>query len=139
MKQPQWLIQKGRNRNKTQFRRDKKQKIVEQSRVEQAEEFEDDKAFISDEIYPLWEKNLSEKRFIVGRGFGKFISPFAKIIEKKGWSLFWTHKSPGFATVVREFYVNMVEMKEDSLYIRGKWVPDSFHSRVIRNQQNLYP
>ena len=29
------------------------------------------------------------------------------------------HKPPGFATVVKEFYANMVEMKEDSVYDRG--------------------
>ena len=67
--------------------------------AKQAEESEIDKAFISDEAYSLWEKNLSDKGFVGERGFGKFISPFAEIIEKRGWSLFCTHKPPGFATV----------------------------------------
>ena len=65
----------------------KKQKRIEQVRAEQTEESEDDKAFISDEAYSLWEKNLTEKGFIGERGFGKFISPFAEIIEKRGWNL----------------------------------------------------
>ena len=91
----------------------RKQKRAEQSITEQAEESEDDKAFISDEAYYLWEKNLSDKGFIEERGFGKFISPFSKIIEKRGWSLFCTHKPPGFAAIVRELYANMIEMKED--------------------------
>ena len=91
------LAQKGR-----------KQKRTEQSRVEQAEESEDDKAFISDEAYSFWEKNLSDKGFIGEMGFGTFISPFAKIIEKMGWSLFFKHKPPGFTAVVREFYANMI-------------------------------
>ena len=56
--------------------------------------------FISDKAYSLWEKNLSDKWFIGERGFGKLISPFVEIIEKRGWSLFCTHKLPGFATVV---------------------------------------
>ena len=56
----------------------------EQSRFEQAEESEDDKAFISDEAYSLWEKKMREKGFIGERGFGKFISSFAEIIEKRG-------------------------------------------------------
>ena len=62
----------------------RKQKRVEQSRVEQAQESEDDRAFISDEAYSFWEKNLSDKGFIGESGFGTFISPFAKIIEKRG-------------------------------------------------------
>ena len=32
-----------------------------------------------------------------------------------GWSLFCKHKSPSFATVVRDFYANMMEMKEDEM------------------------
>ena len=39
------------------------------------------------------------------------------------------HKPPGFAAVVREFYANMAEMKEDSVYIRGIWVPMG-HERI---------
>ena len=62
---------------------------------------------------------MSEKGFIGEKGFGKLISPFAEIIEKRGWSLFCTHKQPGFAGVVREFYANMMEMKENSAFVRG--------------------
>ena len=51
-----------------------------------------------------------------------FISPFAEIIEKRGWNLFCKHKPPSFAAVVREFYANMIDMKEDSVYVRGIWV-----------------
>ena len=73
LEEEQSLAQKGR-----------KQKIVKQSRAKQAEESEDDKAFISNEAYSLWEKNLSDKWFIGERGFDTFISPFAEIIEKRG-------------------------------------------------------
>ena len=58
-----------------------------------------------------------------------FISPFAEIIEKKGWRLFCKHKPPRFAAVVREFYSNMIDMKKDSVYIRGVWVPMD-HERI---------
>ena len=37
--------------------------------------------------------------------------------------MFCTHKPLGFAVVVREFYTDMVEMKEDSMYVKGVWVP----------------
>ena len=85
--------------------------------------------FISNETYSLWEKNLSDKGFIVEKGFGKFISPFAEIIEKRGCNLLCMHKPPGFVAVVREFYAKMAEMKEDSVLVRGKWVPIG-HERI---------
>ena len=37
--------------------------------------------------------------------------------------MFYKHKPPGFAAVVKEFYANMIEMKEDSVSVRGIWVP----------------
>ena len=67
-------------------------------------------------------ENLSDRRFIGESGFSKFASPFAKTIKKRGWSLFYMHKRPGFAAVVREFYANMEKIKEDSVYVRGVWV-----------------
>ena len=72
---------------------------------------------------------MSDKGFIRERGFGMFISPFAKIIEKRGRSLFCKHKPPGFDTIVREFYANMIDMKEDSVFVRGIWVPIG-HERI---------
>ena len=74
----------GREEEQNLSQKGQKHKRAEQSRAEQAEESEDDKAFISDEAYSFWEKNLRHKGFIGERGFGKFISPFAEIIEKKG-------------------------------------------------------
>ena len=58
-----------------------------------------------------------------------FISPFAEIIEKRSWSLFCKHKPLEFATMVREFYSNMIDMREDSVYVRGVWVPMG-HERI---------
>ena len=107
----------------------RKQKRTKQVRAEQTKELEDDKAFISDEAYSLWEKNLIDKGFIGERGFGTFISPFVEIIEKRGWNLFRKHKPPDFAVVVKEFYTNTIYMKEDSVYVRGIWVPMG-HERI---------
>ena len=73
---------------------------------------------------------MTEKGFIGEMGFGKFISPFAEIIEKRGWNLFCKHKPPNFIVVVREFYANIIDMKEDSVYVRGIWVPMG-HERII--------
>ena len=57
------------------------------------------------------------------RDFGELISPFSEVIEKRGWGFFCEHKAPGFSALAREFYANMVGMKEDSVYVRGVWVP----------------
>ena len=42
--------------------------------------------------------------------------------------LLCTH-SAGFSALVREFYANMVGMREDSVYVRGVWVPFG-HKRI---------
>ena len=36
--------------------------------------------------------------------------------------MFCKHKPPGFAAVVGEFYSNMIDMREDSAYVRRVWV-----------------
>ena len=78
----------------------------------------------------MWNRQLAEKGFIGERGFWKPISPFAELIEKRGWEFFCEHKAPGFAAFAREFYANMVEMKDDDkVFVRGVWV--SFgHKRI---------
>ena len=69
------------------------------------------------------------------RGFGKLISPLSEVIEKKGWGFFCEHKALGFSALSREFYANMVGMKEDSVYVRGVWVP--FGDRRINEMFKL--
>ena len=69
------------------------------------------------------------------RGFGKLISPFSEVIEKRGWGFFYKHKAPGFSALAREFYANMVGMKEESVYVRGVWVP--FGHRQINEMFKL--
>ena len=53
---------------------------------------------------------LVDKGFVSERGFGKLISPFSEILENRGWESFYAHTTPGFSTLAREFYVNMVGM-----------------------------
>ena len=99
----------------------KKRKIAEHDKEG---ENEDEKDFISVEARNLWNNQLADKGFVGERGFGKLISPFAELIEKRGWGFLYEHKAPGFAAVVREFYANMVEMREDdTVFVRGVWVP----------------
>ena len=84
---------------------------------------EEEKDFISQEAKELWNKVMFEKGFVYERGFGKLISPFSEVMKKRGWEFFCEHKAPGFAALTREFYANMVGMKDDSVYVRGVWVP----------------
>ena len=74
---------------------------------------------------------MSDKGFIGERGFSTFISPFAEIIEKRGRNLFYKHKQPSYAAVVKEFYSNMMDMKEDAVYVKGVWIPMG-HERLTR-------
>ena len=57
------------------------------------------------------------------------ISPFFEIIENRGWESFCAHTGPGFSALAREFYANMVGMREDTVYVRGVWVPFG-HKRI---------
>ena len=43
--------------------------------------------------------------------------------------MFCKHKPPGFSAVVKEFYGNMIDMKEESVFVRGLWVPMG-HERI---------
>ena len=45
------------------------------------------------------------------------------------------HKAPGFVDVVKEFYANMVGMKDKIVYVRGKWI--SFNREKIDQAYNL--
>ena len=62
-------------------RKTKRQRSVRHN--EEAEP-EGDKDFVSIEAHALWNKLFADKGFISERGFGKLISLFSEIIEKKG-------------------------------------------------------
>ena len=79
--------------------------------------------WVSDMGYIAWRDKLQHKDFIGERGFNKWVSPFQELVESKGWHLLCEHKAPGFVDVVKEFYINMVGMKEKAVYVRGKWIP----------------
>ena len=66
---------------------------------------------------------LADKGFIYERGFGKLISPFSEIIDKRGWKSFCAHTTPGFSELANEFYTNIVGMREDTVFVQGVWVP----------------
>ena len=109
--------------------------LPEEDEQPEKEATEEDKDFVSKEAQELWNKVLFDKEFVCERGFGRLIAPFLEVIEKRVWGFFCEHKAPGFSALCREFYANMVGMKEDSVYVRGVWVP--FGDRRINEMFKL--
>ena len=89
---------------------------------EKQQEVEEDE-FISEEAFSVWKKHYAGKGFVGERGFSQLISPFKELIEQRGWEEFCKHQKSGYAAVIREFYSNLVGRKENSVYVRGVWVP----------------
>ena len=87
----------------------------------QQEGEEDD--FVSEEAFSIWKKYYTGKGFVRERGFNKPISPLKELIEQRGWVNFCMHQKSGYAAVVRELYSNLVGRKDNSIYVRGVWVP----------------
>ena len=85
------------------------------------EEKEDE--FVSDEAYSLWQKHYAGKGFVGERGFSQLISPFKELIEQRGWGKFCKHYKTGYAAIVREFYSILVGRKDNSVFVKGVWVP----------------
>ena len=85
--------------------------------------------------YISWKDKLQYRDFIRERDFNKWVSPFQELIESKGRHMFCEHKAPRFLDMVKEFYANMVGMKDKIVYIRGKWI--SFSREKIDHTYNL--
>ena len=101
--------------------------------AEQREEKASD--LVSKRAYFAWRDKLQHRDFIGERGFNKLISPFQEVIEKKRWNLFYDHKALGFVDLVKEFYTNIVGIKEKTMYVRDKWI--SFSRENINQTFNL--
>ena len=89
---------------------------------ERQQEGEEDE-FVSEEAFSIWKKHYAGKGFVGERGFSQLISPFKELIEQRGWGKFCKHQKSGYAAAVREFYSNLVGRKENSVFVRGVWVP----------------
>ena len=84
------------------------------------EEVED---FVSEEAYSNWKKHYANKGFVAERKFRNPITPFKEMIEQRGWEALCAHQKSGYAAVVREFYSNLVGRKDNTVFVRGVWVP----------------
>ena len=90
---------------------------------------------MSNVAYMVMKDTSQQKSFIGERGFNKLISKFREVIEKRGWNFFYKHKPAGFAALVQEFYANMVGKKENTVYVKAKWI--SFDRGAINKTYNL--
>ena len=78
---------------------------------------------MSEEAYSNWRKHYAGKGFVAERRFKNPITPFKEMIEKRGWETLCAHRRAGYAAIVREFYSNLVGRKDNTVYVRGVWVP----------------
>ena len=84
------------------------------------EEIED---FVSEEAYSNWKKHYANKGFIAETRFRNPITPFKEMIEQRGWKALCTHQKSGYTAVVKDFYSNLVGRKDNTVFVRGVWVP----------------
>ena len=106
---------------KAQAEAGRKRKRNEKEEKQQENEDEADE-FVSDEAFVVTENTMLKKDFIGERGFKQLISPFKEVSEPRGWSMLCEHHSAGLATLVREYYANLVGKKDKTCYVRGKWI-----------------
>ena len=71
---------------------------------------------ISEKAAALMEGSLKNIGFIAERGLKNIISPFDEVLERREWKLLAEHKESSCASLVKEFYENMVE-KEEKKYM----------------------
>ena len=95
----------------------------QRKRGKERQQEEEEEEFVSEEAFSIWKKHYASKGFVRERGFSQLISPFKELIEQRGWGKFCNHQKSGYAAVVREFYSNLIGRKENSVFVRGVWVP----------------
>ena len=105
------------------FNKETVSSINENSQDKERQQEEEEDEFVSEEAFSIWKKHYAGKGFVGERGFSQLISPFKELIEQRGWGKFCKHQKSGYAVVVREFYSNLVGRKENSVFVRGVWVP----------------
>ena len=80
--------------------------------------------FVSEEAHSNMWKHYAYKGFVAERRFKNPITPFKELIAKRGWETLCAHRRAGYVAVVREFYANLVGRKDNTVYVRGVWVPN---------------
>ena len=78
---------------------------------------------MSEEAYSNWKKHYAKKGFVSERRFRKPITPFTEMIEQRVWRALCAHQNSGYKAVVKAFYSNLVGRKDNTVFVRGVWVP----------------
>ena len=81
------------------------------------------------------EGSLKDNDFIAERGFKQVISPFAEMLKQRGWQSLGEHKELRYASLVKEFFANMVEKEGKRVYVSRHWV--EFSREEINRLFNL--
>ena len=90
---------------------------------------------VSNKAEALMEICLKDRGFIAERGFKKLISPFAEMLENRGWQSLGEYKEPGYAALVKEFFANLVEREGKKVYVKGQWI--DFNKEEINRLYSL--
>ena len=135
--QPEGKVRQEPTRENLPSKPSEVQRVSKQQRKKgkekQQEEVEDE--VVSEEAFSIWKKYYAGKGFVRERGFSKLISPFKELIEQRGWGNFCKHQKSRYAAVVQEFYSNLVGRKDNSVYVRGVWVP--FEVKTINEMYGM--
>ena len=91
--------------------------------------------FISGDVEWLYHDSLSNRTFVLERGFPNCNAYFNFTIPEKGWTRLCEHPPPGIAPVVREFHSNLRFRVDSIVYVQGKWV--DFNIAAINRFYNL--
>ncbi|KAJ4728536.1 DEAD-box ATP-dependent RNA helicase 56-like isoform X2 [Melia azedarach] len=82
--------------------------------------------FISDEAEEHFEEHLKNKKLFLEKGFHMQDSPslglpsyVSEIIVQRGWHKFVQNPDPPLVAVVKEFYANWLDPKEEVVMVRG--------------------
>ena len=78
---------------------------------------------MSEEVYSNWKKHYANKGLVAERRFKNPITLFKEMIEQRGWEALCAHQKSSYAAVVKEFYLNLVGRKDNTVFVRGVWVP----------------
>ena len=111
----------------------KRKRGTDETEVEQRKD--KTRNFVSDKAEALMERILKDRGFIAERGFKKLISPFAEMLENRGWQSLGEHKELGCAALVKEFFTNLVEREGKKVYVREHWV--DFNKEEINRLYSL--
>ena len=93
------------------------------------------RVFLSNKGAEAFEKSLAKKGFKEERGFKKQVSPFKEVVERRGWKAVCKHVKPGKRALVKEFYVNLGEIRNLTGHVSGRWV--HFGERSISHMFGL--